>query len=436
MLFLFLLPLAGSSNDLLALIDAADYFKSRQIESQPDKLVELAAKKPDGSADRVAQLLAIRWLGENAAETKKTAKGRDTLQQLAEGKLGQDPLGFTKDYARQALARLDGKPLPRAVIGDDTLKTEVLAWIPDGVTFFYALDMRTKSKEALFPDDSLAIMLRNMMPPRGKQEVYNLADTIGNVRLDQLALAMTTGPNGEPETIYLRCNGLGDRELLAKYLLVQQREATKTEEKGPNGESITLLQSRREPAMAFIGNTDFIVAGRERNQNDNLSFVRDVLEVRAGKKPNAVKGSLAAILKEAPAGASVLTGGALPGEFARLLVQPRGQLPALPKDALISVVVDKNIDLRLDGKLASADEAKAMAEAIATWKQAGQAALKLPGLPWDGDVSAVFQKSLDSVKTETNGDKVQVSAAASVAAVRTMLQTLIKLGQPVQPDDN
>src|SRR5687767_3990502 len=94
--------LAGSgglaSNDLVSLVQAEDYFKVRNIAVSADKMAELAGKDPADGKTQVQQLLAIRWLGENAADTKKADGARALLEQIAAGKKAQDPHGFARGH--------------------------------------------------------------------------------------------------------------------------------------------------------------------------------------------------------------------------------------------------------------------------------------------------------------------------------------------------
>src|SRR5437773_6725770 len=138
MQFLLLLSSAHGSptHDLVSLLRAEDYFKSRQIALEASGLVKLAATEPADGKAQIQQLLAIRWLGENPAKVEKTPGARDVLEQIAAGKKAQDANGFAKLYARQALARLDRKPLPVAVIAPAAgLHAEAFAWFPADINF-------------------------------------------------------------------------------------------------------------------------------------------------------------------------------------------------------------------------------------------------------------------------------------------------------------
>src|SRR5262245_4151009 len=125
---LMMLALTGGtgSTDLISFVDGPDYFKAREIEVKLEKMVELAAKTPEDGKDSVAQLLAIRWLGDHPAEVKKAKNARQTLQQITAGKKGKDAAGFARDYAERALAKLDGKPLPGPTLAAKSVREEGL----------------------------------------------------------------------------------------------------------------------------------------------------------------------------------------------------------------------------------------------------------------------------------------------------------------------
>src|SRR5260370_14372748 len=111
-----LVLLAGTAglpaNDLVSMIQADDYFAARSIAVNAKQMTELADKEPADGKKQVQQLLAIRWLGENPLATRKDVGAHEVLEQIAAGKKGQDLHGFARGHAKQALARLDGKPLP------------------------------------------------------------------------------------------------------------------------------------------------------------------------------------------------------------------------------------------------------------------------------------------------------------------------------------
>src|SRR5262249_32852903 len=100
MQLLALLALSGgASTDVVSWLLPEHYFKAHQIDVTAAKMVELAGKDPADAKTSIAQLLAIRWLGEHPGEVKKAAAARDLLQQIAQGKKAQDPQGFAREAA-------------------------------------------------------------------------------------------------------------------------------------------------------------------------------------------------------------------------------------------------------------------------------------------------------------------------------------------------
>src|SRR5262249_44804524 len=131
----------ASVNDLVSLIDADDYFRGREISTSIDNLKELAGKDPKDARAQVAQLLAIRLLGElkigNVDEKQRIAAA---LAPVAAGTRAQDRAGFAKQYALRAVARLSGKAVAEAPAAPGGGVSAPLAWFPKEATFVGAFD--------------------------------------------------------------------------------------------------------------------------------------------------------------------------------------------------------------------------------------------------------------------------------------------------------
>src|SRR5437870_4041672 len=99
-LLLLVTSAAGQPTDLASLLSPADYFQSRGIEMSTDKLLELAAKDPVDGRTQLAQLLALRALGDdkNFKNAANYATQRKILEDIAAGLKAQDKLGFAKEY--------------------------------------------------------------------------------------------------------------------------------------------------------------------------------------------------------------------------------------------------------------------------------------------------------------------------------------------------
>src|SRR5262249_31006008 len=112
-LFAFLVVSGGNfPGDLVTLIDADMYFQARKVDVTAAQMVALAGKDPVDGKTQIAQLLALRWLGDHPNVVKADSKIRALLEVVAQGKKAQDPQRFARDYAQRALSRVDGKPPP------------------------------------------------------------------------------------------------------------------------------------------------------------------------------------------------------------------------------------------------------------------------------------------------------------------------------------
>src|SRR5262249_26973970 len=170
-------------------------FQSRQIDITAAHLEELAGKLPEDAKAEVAQLLAIRWLGEHRVEA-----ARGTLQRIAQGQIAQDKHRFAQDYARRALAALDGQRPARPLTTENSLR-QALEWFPEETTLAVAVDLTASWANKPFripappnPDpaapaqkpfvfDLAHLQWANWEP------LYQAADELGNIRFQRVALA-------------------------------------------------------------------------------------------------------------------------------------------------------------------------------------------------------------------------------------------------------
>ena len=139
---IFLLAMAlgngGVPVELAQLIDPADYFAPRNIEVKPENLLTVATKAPADAKESFNQLLAIRWLGDNK---DNLGSNKDAVRKgLA--KLAVAENETVRQYARAALARIDGKVAPARSIPKNSVRLQALEWFPTEVTLAAALDLR------------------------------------------------------------------------------------------------------------------------------------------------------------------------------------------------------------------------------------------------------------------------------------------------------
>jgi hypothetical protein len=118
MMMLAMMVMQGSANDVLDLVDSTAYWKVQNVEMTVDALAgQLKTAKPDegATAASVRRLMAIRGLGE--------LKKKEALADLKP--LVNDPTPFVADYARQAIAMIEGTPYKRPTAAPEKLASDV-----------------------------------------------------------------------------------------------------------------------------------------------------------------------------------------------------------------------------------------------------------------------------------------------------------------------
>jgi hypothetical protein len=399
--------------DLVSLLDPPQYFKSRGIEVKPEKMLELAGKSPAGGKEAVGQLLAIRWLGEHADVVKKTGNARETIQAIANGQRGKDSQGFARDYARVALARVEGKTLTLHHLAAGSVRSEALAWFPRKCTIFGAVDYRPPPGIPEQHGNPVADMMNSMMRPQDKEAFYKVEE-LGNIRLDRASFAVLADANQPAKTrLFIRVTGKGDRKRLLAFFRQNMNRVTFIERKGPGGEPITVFDTKNHgPAFALIGDTEVLMAGypagsaaQPFNQVDVLD---DVLAVRAGKKANVTTGPFAGTLKGVSRKATGLLIGDLPEPWRQMMTQGRGNpFRGFPQNFnVILTRKAKGLDVRFTGGAASAKEAKGFVDGVERAKQ-----LALEGLKNLPPFLKIKPKTIDAIRAAVKGARVEAKDA-------------------------
>jgi hypothetical protein len=438
--FMVLLSLGSGSfsNDLVSLIETESYFKSRQVDVTAATMLEFAGKDPRDGKTQIGQLLAIRWLGEHPDEAKKDTKIRALLDEIAHGTKSQDPLGFARDYARSALALMDGKSANLFAIPENSVRTDSLKWFPANVSFVAAGDFRHAPDSPAPPKPAYYYFEKIMqaMPfgdaQEAKNEVYKFAEEVGNLRLDRLSFAFSPDPNqSENSRIYVRLTGRGNHQRLRSFIQKSMPKAAVKEEKAIKEGALSLIGAAGEsPAFALVGNSDLLMCGYEGNHGNHLEVIQDVLDVLAGKRPSVVTGPVAAELKGIPPLASGFLLGEIPDEIRKDL--GRGlPVKVLPASMVAHVTRGKEIVAHFQGKMASAEEAKALADSFSQMKQMGIAALKdpPPGIKITPKTAEKLTALLETLKVEakdftvTGGIKI---SAEAVQAIWELIESSLK----------
>jgi hypothetical protein len=415
---LLLVGVGGSgATDLVSLLDAPQYFKSRAIDVKPERMLELAGKAPADGKEQVQQLLAIRWLGEHPDTVKKTGNARETLRAIAEGKQGKDPQGFAADYARIALARLDGKGVALHTLPAGSVRGEALAWFPKECTIFGAADLRPPKGLPEQNSNPLADAINRRMIPKDKELFFKAVDRLGNIRIDRISFAVLPDLKNPNNTrMFIRFTGQGDHKRLVAFLRQEGSRLAVKGRKGPGGEPITVFEDRqRGPAFAAIGDTDVLVAGYPGGARgpgvqplNQLEVVDEALDVRAGKRASLLTGPYAGALKGVSRSATGLLIGDLPEPWRQEMTQGRGN-PFRGFVQNFNVVLTRNakgVRIRFTGGAASAKEAKGFVDGVNAGKR-----LALDGLKQLPPFLKIKPKAMEAMRGVVKGVRVEAKDA-------------------------
>jgi len=430
--FLMLFFMGTANNDLVSLIDAEDYFKAHEITVEAGALANLAGQDPADGKGQITQLLAIRWLGEHADITRKNEPARSALDAIAKGKKAQDAKGFAKFYAVRALATIDGKEPPALpTIPDDSLRSEAFRWFPPQVHVVSGADLRGTGKVQAKDEAFLRSILKSM-PQEFKHEAYAVVDALGNIRLDRVALGLELeGRGGEPSRIYVRFTGAADRKRLTEFITQKLKEAKVEEIKDLKADPITLIDSPgNPPSFALIGETDLLLCGYSPDQDaKHQDLVKQMLDIRAGKKEGVLSGPLADLLKKIPDKANATALGELPDALRDMMLKGGGPITALPSRFVISQTRDKGIVMRGQATFKDEDQAKVFAGDLERLKAQGLELLKAPppGFPpLPEGATDQLRKTLEGAKIEAKKDTVTGSLEVSPEVVKA-LQSVIEM---------
>jgi hypothetical protein len=276
---------------------------------------------------------------------------------------------------------------------------------------------------------------------------------IGNARIDRVGFAYSAGKENGKEQIYIRITGRGDHQRIVAGLKVAAKEAQANnrtawkESKDAKGTPITTMNDQFGPALAFIGDTDLLLAfyasalGGAQDKN-HLELIDKQLAVRAGKEKSVLK---SAVLdrqpKLAPAAVGLLVGD-LPEQLRRNPFQ-NANLPG-PKSVRIEVLrAREGVDVCFRAALENPEEAKNFVQTLGGLRTTGLVALKTlqDGAKDDGllprSAVASLSKALESLKLQPDGAAVKGTISVPSEALLTPLLLQLRVlgvgAEPPQP---
>jgi hypothetical protein len=417
---ILLVSLSGSgTNELISLIDAQAYFKHHQITVSAESMEKLAGADPTDGKTQVLQLLAIDWLGDNAADGKSV---RATLESIAQGKKAQDAVGFAKVHAARALARLDGKAPPKiAALPAGSLRADAYRSFPDDVTLMGGFDLRASGSMKLEGDTSH--LIATIFPET--EALFEFVDNVGNMRVDRVSFAMHIPKDGDDaDRTYIDIVGTGNLQWLMAFTQKAGKEYQKSERKLGTEKFNILASEMQAPAFAFIDHGDtqeVLMAGHKGGNAKHIELLDRAIEARTGAKPNALKGPQAELLKQVPEQAYA----ALVGELSDPIRKQLGDklLKAAPKSIVLTARRDKEIHLEAQGTTVDEADAKQLVEGIEAGRKQALDFLKEPPpqakLPKES--RDLLAGTIKGAKVEAKGKSVTASIAVSVEAVQALL---------------
>lgn len=415
------------ANDIVSLVPIEGYFKSHGITASPRTMFELAAKEPADPRTQVRQLLAIRWLGENAAQTMKTEGAHALLEQIAAGKKAQDAHGFARGHAAQALARIAGKPVPAlALATDKSLRADALAWFSPSMPIFSAYELRPSRKTSGAVLQTLRKQILDAMDEAMTDQLYSAIDIGGNFRIDRISSGMRLALKpGQPTQFCARLSGKGDPRALGEMLAYLFKGATLEKKKGPSGEPVQVIATLHL-AVAIVGDSDALLA--QDSAGFAAGFIKEMLDVKARKLKSAREGPLGALLRGVSDEACHLNAMETSKELWEGISGGPIGCPVLPSQLLFTAVARDKFELETWLSLKDRDEAKTFAEFLAKRKDAWLKLLEAPPrLP--PETAKQWRQLLQATKIEAAGSRVRATLAVENVEALLGVLKLMRFGE-------
>ncbi len=173
------------------------------------------------------------------------------------------------------------------------------------------------------------------------------------------------------------------------------------------------------PAMALVGDNDFVIAGFEGNNNNHVELIEQMLVHREKKDANAATGNLKAELNKIPAKAVGFLVGTLPAEPRNHFQQMMGAFPK--KVSGYMERIPTGLDLVLEGGLDNANEAKTFIQSAGKLRTDALNALQnnLQNAPPELNVNAL-RNLLNSMQFEPKGANVHMRMLVADDALMTV----------------
>ena len=273
MMLLMMSVIQGTGSDLVDYVDTKAYWESAGVEMTVETLSAQLTAAPAApekrKASAVRRLLAIRTLGE--------LKQREALSALRGLLTSREP--FVAEYARQAIAAIEGKPFARPPASAGALARDVML-LPAGCAM--VTQVRLSGSSAVNYDDVIKMMgpmakdIDADVRKKASTTVSQLANRIGNVRLEALTMGLSGDPGPETGFMVLVVRGRYDAVAMRQQL---KEVSEKVVVRG--GVSFYMVQD----SMALAPQTDdrFVMVGGASLETLPLNEVAAALKTGVGK---------------------------------------------------------------------------------------------------------------------------------------------------------
>ena len=261
---------------------------------------------------------------------------------------------------------------------------EGAAWLPKTVTLLAGFDAGgPKPGEQRLPD---LTPFFGMMSKEEKKELLVVIEKLGNIRIDRVVFGLGDADKDNFE-IFLRVTGKANPDWLAEAF-----KGVKVEERaGGSGPKVRIIRplhaNGKGPAMAIVGDTDFLLAGLESKNrlvggpmfvaSADTTTLDKMLALVAKPGPDATQGALKGDIAKIPAAAVGVVVGEVPS-----WMRKDAPFPVPQKILAHAKRTDDVINLQVQATLDGEDNAKKLVHLIGQARDAGLDQLaKLQGQP-------------------------------------------------------
>jgi hypothetical protein len=358
--------------------------------SDDPRLAKLAANliqqiKRRGNEGRLNRLMAIRTLGE--------LKHQEALPQLR--KLTESKEAFVADYARRAIAQIEGQPLAQRPPSSKEDRERDLWLMPAGAGIVAQIDL-TSASAPVAPREPAAAGPASpralMMLPRSLRGL----DEVGNMRIDRVTVAVSSTIGRRQGWFLLLGRGRYDHAALSDVFRKQGATVSSVE-------GMPVFAIGREVQFLLVDDTTFAFVARASDQEMPMAEFAAALKKGEGslKQNEALVAALGAVDRSAR-----LYGAAINSDAYR----------ALPLDVPVPFDMlrltgrskDGKMQLRVEG---DGNDAVAVAEAVTAYRALVQQAISGIEAPAQQVAAArAVQEFLKSIQLSVNEMQATVTA--------------------------